>query len=321
MKKQPIFAKKGFRVFFACLLLLVVIIPLGGVLANYYQKTNHPGGIVASEPFYFTVDMLGDSETEGNWTLSGGVTQTIDFAVTNFYDKWRENSAETVYQIELKVVGNEAAAEQPYLTYRGSDTRPTQNANLTVAGGELENYTLTIPEGYCNGAEVTVTVRSYEPYEKTLTLHFSLINYDHAVAWRVEDTAGGSMMSIYLKANISDIDPQKLCLNWEAINAPDLVRWEVDLGNPYLIEDDLGNFSAVNDAVEGVNAERADDTQIYLYKVTVTQTLLHNNEIRIDIIKHDKDINYLDLLEEVSGGAVLIDGVYTVTFTLKSVIP
>jgi len=321
MKKQPIPARKSFWALLIGLLILAVVFPLGTVLARYYQETAHPGGIVTSDPFYFTIDKLGDTDTEGSWILSGGTTQTVDFAVTNFYDKWRKNSDQTVYQIELQVTGNDGVLEQPYLTYRGSAEKPAQNTNLTLAGGEQEVYTLTVPEGYRNGAEVTVTVRSYEPYEKTLTLHFYLNSYEHAVAWRVVDAPGSSFVSIYLKANVDDIDPPALKLNWDAINTPELVRWEVDLGNSYLLVDDHGDPSTVNEAVEGVNAERANDTQIFLHEVTITQTLLHNNEIRIDIIKHDKDENYLDLLSEVSGGAVLVDGVYVITFTLKPTTP
>ncbi len=276
------------------LLLVVAMCPLGVVLARYYDQRAHEGGSATSKPFYFTVDKLSGEENERIWSLYGGDEKVVTFKVQNYMDALRPNFAATTYNVSMTVQNNEG----------GPVPTLSESGNATLAAGADKSYTLTVPEGYKDGAQVVITVTSSAPYEKTMRLIFSLHVFDHPVSYSIVDT--GIALKLYVTANESAVAAGKLCIDWSDVNATEN-RLQLDPTAAHLMNDgELVTMTSENSLTDAGGNR-------YLVRVFTTKELKVGQTFTFEFIKWDREVNLNNLLQQMSGSATYADGTFTVT--------
>ena len=296
--------------------LIAAAIPIGVTVARYADEKSNREGYISSDPFYFTVDLLrDDTATDASWELYGGDTKEIPFTVQNYMDALRVNSTETAFTVTMSYTGFSESAK-PTLTY-GDGSALAENGVKELDGGEKQEYLLTMPHGYTNNAELTVTVTSSAPYEKEMTLRFFLHTFEAPVTWRIEDTSGSAIVSVFVSANEMALAPGKLRLDWSSVvgtspsDTETAVFWQIDLTNRYLLED--LTVPAANRPSEGADNTRKDETSGVLYLISAVNTLEigMGETVEFRFFKSNKLDDY-SVLFKSKGGATLTDGVYVI---------
>ena len=291
--------KKKLWITLLILILVAALCPLGIAVARYYEEREYDGGSMASKPFYFTLDKLSGDETERMWSLYGGDEKVITFKVQNYMDEFRPNFSATTYNVSMTVQNNGGGSFTPTLSETGT---------VTLAAGADKTYTLTIPEGYAEGAQVIVTVTSSAPYEKTMRLIFSLHIFGHPVSYSVVDT--GIALKLYVTANESAIAAGKLTVDWSEINATEN-RLQIDPVVAHLMNG--GELVAMTDA----NSITDSGGNRYLVRVQTTKELALGQTFTFEFIKWDRNVTAVDLLQQLGGDATYQDGAYTVYLRLN----
>lgn len=203
---------------------------VGGLEARYFWQSWSEYAAVTSEPFYFTADLLGDTEmtagatteTEnlysmanpsGTWHLYGGGEHKVDFTIQNYYDDLRVTQNVIEYTVTVNGIDGVTVIDAKDNTAlpEGSLTLGTSTAS---ADGK-ESYTkaeqklsLTIPAGYTEEKTVTVVITSTKPYKKTLTLNFKVYPASKGLIYEVVDSVNSPYAELIIRNDtVEDIAP------------------------------------------------------------------------------------------------------------------
>lgn len=224
------------------ILLAAVCCLFGGLIARYIHQSVTDPGQITSDNFYFTANLLGDTNmvktdgtseetyafteqsTEGTWYLYGSGVHAIQINVQNFYDSLRVTDADITYETSVEVTdaaGNTISVDDALMPTVTKDTdtandtanteKATGNSYLLKTNADKsaakDVQTLTIPEhtkwNYADGTTVTLKITSTSPYKKTLTMHFVLYAVDTTLSYEVVDTVGSPYASLILMTNVT----------------------------------------------------------------------------------------------------------------------
>lgn len=302
MKSQYKFRlKQNILVLAVILVLLVAVV----VMAKYLRSFRPVSGIMTSDKFYFTTDLMGDSTMvdssgenpgngyvyenvqEGTWNLYGGGAHEITFELRNYYDDLRITQGQISYtvSVEAKTPAGEGGSSSPVTglaTVSGSPADPADGAKpegtLGEAGTEkkaVQKLTLSIEEAqtvsYKDGTEVIVTIRSTSPYEKIMMLHFLLYQVDTYLSYEIQDSIGSPYAELILMANsvgtesLGSVQPY---LDWS---------WSQDLSidntNRLTYGNDFAQQAGMTDRNMQISRElRAKESKsIYFFKADVSK--------------------------------------------------
>ena len=255
---------------------------------------------VTAEKFYFTVDLLGDTNTveslQKSFDLYGGASHELPFCVQNFFDEKRINDSQITYTVKIDTANS---------TYAGASLGDLQSSYTFTAGAkESQKFVLKINTGYQEGDSVSVIVSSSAPYEKTMTLTFVLHHFTSEVSYRVVDQAGSSTASLIIMTNV-DIPKGKLGIAWSGAKTKDDVSQseknilQIDTTSMYILDEIDGVFQFKTNQIP---------TGGYLKAAVVTHSLEPGESILIYFFKLDPQADYsMDVT-----AATCSDGIYTV---------
>ncbi|XCP85917.1 hypothetical protein ABXS75_03695 [Roseburia hominis] len=227
MKLHHKISKKHFIQVLAVTLVLFAAV----VLAKYIQTFQTDHGVITSEKFYFTVDLISDSKmaagsdglfslknTEsGTWHLYGGGQHTVDFSVRNYYDDLRITRESITYSAKVE------AADIPNvnLTAEGEGGNVTGLMTLGEKSEAEDKYTktdklfhLTIPENYTEETTVKVTIQSTSPYKKTIELSFVVHPAGEELTYEVVDSMNSPYAELIIRNGTSQ--PVRPVINWSS---------------------------------------------------------------------------------------------------------
>lgn len=182
---------------------------------------------VTSDPFYFSVDLTGDSKMENGrfsekeektYHLYGGSRHTITMELRNYYDSLRVTRKKIVYQVRLEASAGLAsvktADEEGLLSaVRGGseEGEPLLQGTLGNEEGaacEPEEREMILElascaeQNYLDGEEVILSIESTAPYKKTIELHFILHREEQALSYEIQDSPGNVYAELILKNHI-----------------------------------------------------------------------------------------------------------------------
>lgn len=278
----------------AICLAVVLLGTIIGVGAKYIRDFASVQSQVLADDFYFTVDLLGDTQEKKDLSkeihLYGGEAKSLSFQVQNYFDDLRINEKDVSYTVSLSCDRND---------YSGYSFSAGSAGSYTLSKGAkaINGYTVNLPEGYAalhGNTTVTATVKSTNPYVKEMKLHFVLHGQPEPVVYRVEDQVGGTYATLIVMAS-ETINAGNLKLDWSAVNSGSNLL-QVDTNSKHILDGSL--VLTTNDPNSG-----------FLNQATTTQPMEENESILIYFFKADPTKDYStvgELVAEESGG------VYTV---------
>ncbi len=254
---------------------VVTLALVGGLLAKYFSEKALGDNRVRAEDFYFTVDLLGETFDPASANrvidLYGGSAQELSFKVRNFFDSARVTEAEIPYTVEMTETADYALGGDITLTEAGGGALQAGYSFTENGGSQEQGFVIHVPQGYAEGSEICVTVKSASPYIKTMTLTFRLHTFEHDVLYRVEDH--GSYVELIVMTNVP-IDSQRVIVDWSGINAEGNIL-KVDNTSRYVLDvDSLGTT---------VNPVPAAG---YYSSIKVTSSLKANQSLSIVFMKN-----------------------------------
>lgn len=248
--------------------LLLIIVSIS--LAKYYSEKEY-GTNVSSDKFYFTIDLMGDTNTllslEKIYHLYGGDSKEISFNIQNFFDELRYTNDDITYNVHL---------EGSYKDSSVINTTSLTPTKLEKGKCTLDTYTLSISEGYNDLDEVIVVATSTKPYAKTLRLKFVLHSYTENFSVDIIDDVNSVYAEVVISSNIY-IDAYSIIIDYSTINKTSNML-KADMTNIYLI-DGLGT----NNPKAGVD---------YLQEVKITSSIYAGDALSILMFKKDISKNY-----------------------------
>lgn len=277
---------------------VVLLTITSATLAKYYTEKEINNNQTTADKFYFTVDILGDTNTDDSlnktFNLYGEGEKVFSFKVQNFFDSFRITESAITYSVSLTCSDNEYT---PTLTpssvnYSFTDSKEAQS----------NNFDLTLPYGYKDNTTVIVDITSTSPYTKQLSLVFVLHTYDYEVSYYIEDTAKSPYASLVITSYV-DIPVGKLVVDWSLINVVDGVNknlLQVDTSNPYLL-----------DNIDGVLTLQTNKPAVGTYMTSFVNTIAINGgeAIKINFFKSDASLDYTKSQVIIDD----VDGTYTIT--------
>lgn len=195
-------------------LAIAVLLLAGGVTARYVWQGRSEYAAVTAETFYFTAELLGDSEmTEdadshfsmedpqrGMWHLYGGGEHKVTFNLCNFYDELRVTQDVITYSVKLD--GDQIGAAITDGAGNALPNPPTLGT-APAAGGTydraMQELMLHIPEGYTEDKTVTVVVESSAPYKKTMELSFMVHSGEQGLSYEIVDSANSPYAELIIR--------------------------------------------------------------------------------------------------------------------------
>lgn len=262
--------KRKFIVIICCVVSFIALACLTPVVAKFIRTRYYNIGFESSE-FYFTIDLLGDTNTldslKDEYELYGGDTKSIKFNVQNYFDELRINEANIQYSIKMEIINSSGTYNLATLINSASENITSETK--TIVGGTKKDcaYTLYIPEGYANNTIIKVTVDSTVPYTKTMELTFNLHNYDYLVSYYVNDGSGdGNIFAeLFIVFNQGiDISVNEVIIDWSQINLTSNVI-QIDLANEDITPIDEGK-GYYTKAKINKNIEAGEVITIYFFK-------------------------------------------------------
>ena len=267
---------------------LVIIISLS---FSKYFSSKSTGTIVNPEKYYFTIDLLGDTNTSESlnkeYDLYGGDSKSIPFVIKNYFDELRISPSNINYFVSIEE-GNEFA-----------------NVNLTgdgiLNGGILdsENCLVLINAGYSNDTRITVKISSTSPYTKTMRITFILHTYESNVQALINDSDKSLTAELVISTNVN-IENKCLIIDYSNINKT-TNNLQVDLTNYYLLDD--GSQIITNKLNVG---------ESFLKSVTLTKSLHSGEALSILFFKSNISIDYSSLTISISSTIIDENVVYTI---------
>lgn len=199
--------------------IMVTISVIGGLFSKFLFGNRSNDAQLSSPPFYFTVEVLGDSEMarsmensysyddrqSGTWHLYGDKTHSIGIEIRNFYDDLRITEGEITYSITVSGVESSKVTDK--------DNQIVTNGSMGADGKASVPLTLEIPEGYEEGQEVTVKVVSQSPYVKMIELHFILHIGRQKLVYQLKDAYGSPYAELIIMNGMDTA--QEITLDWK----------------------------------------------------------------------------------------------------------
>lgn len=263
------------------LIVVLILALILGISAKYISERPHEDNQAKADKFYFTVDLLGDTnaenELEGTYDICGGGQKEVTFSVKNYFDSLRITETDVKYKVSV-----ESSNTYNSFSLTCAEASVDVNEEITMSksvGAKSHAYTLTMNEGYADGTVITVTIASSAPYQKTMKLHFVLNTVGAAVTYRVEDAPGVAYATLIIMTNV-DIDAEGIMVDWSNINQAENIL-QVDTTNPYVLDADLK-----------LTGKNAIPLKGYLSKIYTTQEMVVGESISIYFFKTDKSANY-----------------------------
>lgn len=272
--------------------ILILVTLIGVTSAKYIQTRRTTDNAISAEGFYFTVDLLGNTNEKKDLTkeihLYGSGTQSITLNVMNHFDKLRVTNSEIKYSVSVTSTYEGIQIKKGNESY-SSGTSCTMESGRSVT----DPFTVTIPGGFPDQQEVTITIASSKPYKKEMNLNIVLHTMDSEVSYRVEDSVNSPYATLIVMSNV-DVVKEKLIIDLSAINDTNNVL-QVDTTNAYVLDDNL--VLNINDPNNG-----------YLKQVKNTKKIDAGASLAIYLFKTDITKNY-----SVGDKPVMIvDGIYTI---------
>lgn len=266
---------------------------LTGVFAKYMKELRSVNNQIRANDFYFTIDILGDTneytQLSRDINLYGTDSKTVFFTVQNYFDDLRINDEAIKYTV---------AASCDNDAYTAYSLTGAASGTLPASAQTNEVYTLSIPAGYASTdgtpTTVTVTVKSSSPYTKTMKLNFILNSSEADVTYRVEDNAGDAYATLIVMAGKA-VNANAVTVDWSAVNATANVL-QVDSVSKNILDSNV--------------TLTTNDTTSYLKSATITKALAKQESVKIVFFKTDPTKNYStngDISAQESNGK------YTVT--------
>ena len=266
------------------------ILSISIVLARYIKlKTDNIG--ITSDKFYFTVNLLGDTNTDESlfkeYHLYGGDSKEIGFVIQNYYDELRYTQEDTIFTIEI-IEGNDISIINV-------------NKDNKLIGGNCNSIScsLLINEGYNDGKIVKVKIESTKPYIKTMYLSFVLHNYVSDFEVNLNDSVGSLYLEVILNSNV-DIKAKGIIIDYSGINVDSDIL-QADLTNNYLLDDN-----------NELNTNKLNDGQTFLKKVSITKNVKAGEAISIYFFKTKPSENYKNISVSIIKTIIDDEVVYTV---------
>lgn len=188
---------------------------VGGLAARYFWQSWSEYATVTSEPFYFTANLLGDTEMtanvenlyslnspSGTWHLYGGGEHKVDFTIQNYYDDLRitQNVIEYTATVDAKDFNGVTLTDSTGNLLTGSqnlgEAPVTEGAKYEQKSQKL---ILTIPGGYTEEKTVTVEITSTKPYKKTLELNFVVHPAGTGLIYEVVDSVNSPYAELIIR--------------------------------------------------------------------------------------------------------------------------
>lgn len=245
-------------------------------IAKYIANRNLEGDIVETEDFYFTVDLLGDTNFEESLTrtiaLYGTAEKQINFKTMNYFDSERITKTAISYSINLE-------SNNSYFPTLSDESAVFTSKEFSFTNSNTaqdESFSIIFNEGFSNGTIITITIGSTVPYTKTMKLIFTLNTYDFDVSYRIVDNEGDSFATLIITCN-EDIAKEKLYIDWSNVNSQSNALL-VDMTNPYLLD----GLQLITNAPVGD----------YLVKMYNTMAIKQGEVISIKFFKEDFEIDY-----------------------------
>lgn len=273
--------------------ILMLIVP---VAAKYI--TEHFSNVtIESDKFYFTIDLLGDTNTieslEKTYYFYGGDTKEVTFNIQNFFDDFRVTNSNIKYNISLDVT---LPSGSSYETSKVSIDNLGENV-LPKSGKNSDTTTLTILEGYDNETIVKVTVSSTSPYKKTFVLTFVLMTYESEASYYIIDSKDSLYAELIFTTNVI-VPKASLIIDFNSINALSNII-QVDMTNIYVIDE------------EGL-LNQLDDDEDYLKVIYNTLTINSGEAISIKFFKSDITKDYSVSNTKLTSEVLLDSNVFTI---------
>lgn len=253
-----------------------------GIGARYiYIRSTTRLTQVSALDFYFTVDVLGDTneltELEKDIYLFGGNTQTATFSVLNYFDELRTNSKAIDYTVKVE---DDNANYDSYTLTSGAESTPLAPSYTFTEGGtkQSNDFTLTMNAGYTKTTKVTVTVKSSSPYVKEMKLNFILSRNDAPMKYRVDDKAGNNYATLIIMANEA-IAADKIQVSWSDVNATEN-KLQLDTTSPHVLDGTV------------IPAANKPASNGYISTITTTRAIKANESIQIYLFKADPNEDY-----------------------------
>lgn len=273
----------------------VVLVLTGITTAKYIHNQRNSDNVIVAEGFYFTVDLLGNTNDDADLRkeihLYGSGDQNITLNVLNHFDALRITESDITYTFSVNSSYNAIKIQKGSEDYSsGAQCHMQQGVRAT------DTFTVTIPEGYGDQEKVTITIASSVPYKKVMKLEIVLHVLGYEMAYRVEDSVNSPYATLIVMSNV-DVDPEKLIINLEEINKTSNVL-QVDTTNAYVL--DPGTLSL------RINAP---GTKGYIDTVKTTQKINAGASLAIYLFKTDITKNYSVPETPVSAN---LEGTYTI---------
>lgn len=268
------------------------------MLAKYLREEDRNVGVNA-EKFYFTVDLLGDTvidtQLSKSFDLYGGDDKQLSFNVQNYFDDFRITESNVKYNVSYQVVLPTGS------TYDTSKVTLTNAGDKTLTGNTKSSlkYDLSILDGYDNGTEVVVTIKSTVPYVKEMTLTFMLNTFSSEYSYYIIDSVNSLYAELIITTNIN-IPVKGLIIDFSQVNTTSAVL-QIDASNTYLLDKKDGNLV--------LETNKVPDGQTFLTSVTNTIAINAGEAVSFKFFKSDITKNYS--LSNTQGNGV--SSVYTVT--------
>lgn len=263
------------------------------VLAKYVRTKPSSIG-VSTDNFYFTVNLLGDTNEEEDlskeYNLYGGDSKEIPFIIQNYFDELRITKSKTVFNVEV-VEGNE---------YASINLVGDQELNGNVS--DSKTCMLSIVEGYSDETVVKVKISSKSPFIKTMYLSFKLHTFSSNLQVGLKDSVGSLYLELVISANTL-IPKNHIIINYADINNTNDAL-QVDITNNYVLDED-----------NTLGTNKLPDGKAFLQEVVITRDLKLGEAIDLYFFKANPSLNYANLNVNILTAEDASGITYTITLS------
>lgn len=289
--------KRKLIIIFSLTLFICVSLIVGRSIAKYIKERDFDGTIT-TDKFYFTLNLLGDtninSDLSKTYHLYGGDSKSVEFKIQNFFDSLRYNESEIEYNVQLVETGS-----GNFATFKINNQNIT-SGKLAAGSNKFDTCNVVISEGYQNNHQVKFIVSSTKPYTKKLELIFELHTYEADLNVDIIDNSKSMYAELLIECNVN-VSEKAVIIDYSNINATSNAL-QLDMTNSYILDSDL---SLTTNAIK--NGES------YLKGFTVTRGFVVGESVSILLFKTDISKNYSNCDIEIVSTTVDGKTIYNVT--------
>ena len=297
--------KKNKKTIIILVLAALLLCLFGGVTAAYVWKNVSYNNQLAARRFYFTVDLLGDTNEDSQLSrtidLYGGTAKNFGFRVQNYFDTERISQVEANYTVSVRSSSTYTTGVK--ITSGGADVSASTTHTLGMTNTAHKDFNVVIPAGYQEGATVIVDIKATAPYVKNMSLVLMLHTSPAQVGYYVEDSAGSPYAKLVVLTT-AQLDAGKLVVDWSGYNSSGN-NLQLDMTNSYFIDDSTGLLVHDHDNLGTNNGS-------YLFTAKNTQVINAGGSMAVMFFKADPSQDYSLGDEETPVPAHENSGVFTV---------